>query len=206
MLHGGAASEQLMHRAQSEAPARQVRVQRRQAERQARGRRAGVVPAFKRRDLHAHPELGFAEHRTAAIAADAMRALGLDVATGVGGTGVVGVLANGTGPTALLRADMDALPVLERTGLPYASTATTGDGTPLMHACGHDVHVTCLLGAAASQLAAQQRAMKSATDNADALIKTYTRLANQARQAEITQEISEIVGGADALVSAGSDD
>jgi F-type H+-transporting ATPase subunit gamma len=58
---------------------------------------------------------------------------------------------------------------------------------------------TCLLGAAASQLAAQQRAMKSATDNADALIKTYTRLANQARQAEITQEISEIVGGADAL-------
>jgi len=61
---------------------------------------------------------------------------------------------------------------------------------------------TCLLGAAASQLAAQQRAMKSATDNAEALIKTYTRLANQARQAEITQEISEIVGGADALATA----
>ncbi len=61
---------------------------------------------------------------------------------------------------------------------------------------------TCLLGSAASQLAAQQRAMKSATDNADALIKTYTRLANQARQAEITQEISEIVGGANALASA----
>jgi hippurate hydrolase len=105
------------------------------------------------RDLHAHPEASFAEHRTAGVVADRLRALGYETTPGVGGTGVVGVLRNGTGPVALLRADMDALPVQERTGLPYASTATTRDpegGTvPLMHACGHDVHVTCLLGAAA---------------------------------------------------------
>jgi hippurate hydrolase len=106
------------------------------------------------RDLHAHPEPSFAEHRTAGIAAGRLRALGYEVTTGVGGTGVVGVLRNGAGPVALLRADMDALPVLERTGLPYASAATTtgpdGGTVPLMHACGHDVHVTCLVGAAAA--------------------------------------------------------
>jgi len=105
------------------------------------------------RDLHEHPELAFAEHRTAGIVAARLRDLGYQVATGVGGTGVVGVLANGTGPAVLLRADMDALPVLEQTGLPYACTgrATDSDGldVPLMHACGHDMHVTCLLGAAA---------------------------------------------------------
>ncbi|GAA1981792.1 M20 family metallopeptidase [Isoptericola halotolerans] len=103
-------------------------------------------------DLHAHPELAFAEHRTAEIVADRLRASGFTVHEGIGGTGVVGVLANGEGPTVLLRADMDGLPVAERTGLPYASTdtATTADGeSPTMHACGHDVHVTCLLGAAA---------------------------------------------------------
>jgi amidohydrolase len=104
------------------------------------------------RDLHAHPELAFAEHRTAAIVAARLRALGYQTATGVGRTGVVGVLANGGGPTVLLRADMDALPVLEQTGLPHASAvrAKDPDGreVPLMHACGHDAHVTCLLGAA----------------------------------------------------------
>jgi amidohydrolase len=105
------------------------------------------------RDLHAHPELAFAEHRTAGIVAARLRDLGYQTTTGVGRTGVVGVLANGDGPTVLLRADMDALPVLERTGLDYASTdrATSADGrdVPVMHACGHDAHVTCLLGAAA---------------------------------------------------------
>jgi amidohydrolase len=105
------------------------------------------------RDLHAHPELAFAEHRTAGIVAARLRDLGYQTTTGVGRTGVVGVLANGAGPTVLLRADMDALPVLERTGLDYASTvrATGADGkdVPVMHACGHDAHVTCLLGAAA---------------------------------------------------------
>ena len=79
------------------------------------------------RDLHAHPELAFAEHRTAGIVADRLRELGYQVTTGVGGTGVVGVLANGDGPTVLLRADMDALPVLEQTGLPYASTGQAHD-------------------------------------------------------------------------------
>ena len=102
------------------------------------------------RDVHAHPELAFAEHRTAALAAARLRDLGYDTATGVGRTGVVGVLANGPGPTVLLRADMDALPVQEQTGLAYASTARGADGEALMHACGHDMHVTCLLGAAAA--------------------------------------------------------
>ena len=104
------------------------------------------------RDLHRHPELGLREHRTAKKAADALRDLGYDVTEGVGGTGVIGVLANGDGPVVMARADMDALPVRERTGLPYASTATVtgedGDEQPVMHACGHDVHVACLIGCA----------------------------------------------------------
>ena len=111
------------------------------------------------RDLHTHPELGFQETRTAGIVADRLRALGYETTIGIGGTGVVGVLRNGAGATALLRADMDALPVAEATGLAYASTArgTDRDGhdVPLMHACGHDMHVTCLLGAAA-ELAADR--------------------------------------------------
>ncbi len=100
------------------------------------------------RDLHAHPELPHQEHRTAANVADRLRAAGCEIHEGIGGTGVVGILRNGDGPTVVLRADMDGLPVLERTGLPYASTETTEDGTAVMHACGHDVHVTCLVGAA----------------------------------------------------------
>lgn len=104
------------------------------------------------RDLHRHPELGLREHRTAKKAADALRDLGYDVTEGVGGTGVIGVLANGDGPVVMARADMDALPVRERTGLPYASTATVtgedGDEQPVMHACGHDVHMACLIGCA----------------------------------------------------------
>jgi amidohydrolase len=106
------------------------------------------------RDLHAHPELAFQEQRTAGIVAGRLRDLGYETTTGVGVTGVVAVLRNGQGPVALLRADMDALPVLEQTGLPYASTArgrlAGGEEVPLMHACGHDVHVSCLLGAAAA--------------------------------------------------------
>ncbi|WP_154792512.1 amidohydrolase [Occultella kanbiaonis] len=104
------------------------------------------------KDLHRHPELGFQEHRTAGIVKEELEGLGFEVSSGIGGTGVVAVLRNGPGPTALLRADMDALPVKEQTGLDYASTATTtGDGgkvVPLAHACGHDLHTTCLLGAA----------------------------------------------------------
>ncbi|WP_405858931.1 amidohydrolase [Streptomyces sp. NBC_00090] len=102
-------------------------------------------------DLHAHPELSFQEFRTAGVVAERLRAQGWQVTEGVGGTGVVGVLANGPGPVVLLRADMDGLPVKEETGLPYASTATgidpDGNEVPVMHACGHDMHVTCLLGA-----------------------------------------------------------
>jgi hippurate hydrolase len=103
------------------------------------------------RDLHAHPELSHEERRTAARVVERTSAAGCEVHEGVGGTGVVAVLRNGEGPSVLLRADMDALPVREATGLPYASveTATAADGTdvPVMHACGHDVHVTCLAGA-----------------------------------------------------------
>jgi len=108
--------------------------------------------------LHQHPELSHQERATAAAVAERLRGSGYEVTDGVGGTGVVGLLRNGDGPTVLLRADMDALPVKEATGLPYASTATapadpTGGAdaagqVPVMHACGHDVHVTCLLGAA----------------------------------------------------------
>jgi amidohydrolase len=104
------------------------------------------------RDLHAHPELSLQEVRTAGIVADRLRVLGYDVTENVGGTGVVGLLRNGEGPIVVLRADMDALPVQEQTGLTYASTARStdhdGHDVPVMHACGHDVHVTCLVGAA----------------------------------------------------------
>jgi hippurate hydrolase len=104
-------------------------------------------------DLHAHPELSLQEARTAAIVARRLQDAGYDVTTGIGGTGVVGLLRNGDGPTVMLRADMDALPVAEATGLAYASkvTATDRDGNtvPVMHACGHDMHTACLAGASA---------------------------------------------------------
>ena len=103
-------------------------------------------------DLHRNPELSFQEFRTSGLVSDRLRELGYEVHTGIGGTGLVGILHKGDGPTVLARADMDALPVHEATGLPYASTATASDAaghqTPVMHACGHDMHVTCLLAAA----------------------------------------------------------
>lgn len=104
------------------------------------------------RDLHAHPELGLAEKRTADRVARLLRDAGFDVTDRIGGTGVVGVLTggDGKGPTVLLRSELDALPVREATGLPYASTVTTTDSggreVPVMHACGHDVHMACLAG------------------------------------------------------------
>jgi amidohydrolase len=105
------------------------------------------------KDIHSHPELSLQEKRTAGLAATRLKEAGFDVTEGVGGTGVVGLMENGDGPTVMLRADMDALPVKEATGLPYASTitATDADGneTPVMHACGHDMHVTWLAGASA---------------------------------------------------------
>ena len=97
-----------------------------------------------RRDLHRHPELGFEEHRTSALVADRLRALGFEVHTGIGVTGVVGVLRGARpGKTIMLRADMDALPIDEENEVPYRSTAPVQ-----MHACGHDGHVAMLLGAA----------------------------------------------------------
>lgn len=103
------------------------------------------------RDLHEHPELSFAETRTSGRIAEKLIDLGIDTTTGVGRTGVVAAIRNGDGPTVLLRADMDALPVEERTDLPYASKARStgpdGEDVPVAHACGHDMHVTCLLGA-----------------------------------------------------------
>jgi hippurate hydrolase len=113
-----------------------------------------LLPALEAayKDIHSHPELSMQEHRTAGIAAKHLTDCGFEVTTGVGETGVVGVLRNGDGPTVMLRADMDALPIRETTGLAYASkaTATDSDGNivPVAHACGHDMHVTWLVGAA----------------------------------------------------------
>jgi amidohydrolase len=105
-----------------------------------------------RRDIHQHPELGNRETRTAKLVADHLRALGLEVTTGVAGTGVVGVLKGARpGPTVALRADMDALPVQENNDLPFRSRATStyeGKTVPVMHACGHDTHVAMLMATA----------------------------------------------------------
>jgi len=102
-------------------------------------------------DVHAHPKLSMQETRTAGLAAERLRTAGYDVTTAIGKTGVVGLLRNGAGPTVMLRADMDALPVEEATDLPYASKikATDREGTtvPVMHACRHDMHVAWLVGA-----------------------------------------------------------
>jgi len=137
--------------------------------------------------LHAHPELSFQETKTAALAASKLRELGYEVLEGIGGTGVVGVLRNGEGQTVLARADMDALPVKENTGLPYASTVTTrddaGETVSVAHACGHDAHVTCLLGAA--ELLANARKSWGGTFIA------------------LLQPAEEVAGGAQAMVDDG---
>jgi hippurate hydrolase len=103
-------------------------------------------------DLHRHPELSYMEERTAAKLAGEMRQLGFTVTEKVGGAGIVCVLQNGSGPTILVRTDMDALPVTEQTGLPYASKVRVrdknGNDVGVMHACGHDMHMTCWLGTA----------------------------------------------------------
>jgi hippurate hydrolase len=115
---------------------------------------ASIYPDLERlyKDLHQTPELSLHEEKTAAKMAERLRALGFEVTTGVGGHGVVAILRNGKGPTVMVRADMDALPVQEKTGLPYASKVTakddSGETVPVMHACGHDVHMTSWVGAA----------------------------------------------------------
>lgn len=104
------------------------------------------------RDFHSNPELSFREEQTAAKLASELKKLGIEVTTGVGRQGVVGILKNGDGPTIMLRTDLDALPVVEATGLPYASTVKAkdakGDDVGVMHACGHDIHITCQIGVA----------------------------------------------------------
>lgn len=103
------------------------------------------------REFHAHPELSNQEHRTAARVAELLRSYGAEVHVGVGGTGVVAKLHNGSGPTVLLRSELDGLPIRERTGLPWASTTDAVDDhgrpQPVMHACGHDLHIVALLAA-----------------------------------------------------------
>ncbi|WP_284125244.1 amidohydrolase [Parerythrobacter aestuarii] len=123
----------------------------------------GLMEVYK--DLHANPELSFEEVRTAAKLATLVRELGFEVTEGVGQTGVVAVLRNGDGPTVMLRADMDGLPVIEQTGLPFASkvTATPASGvtTGVMHACGHDTHMAAWVGAA--QLLVERKQQWSGT-------------------------------------------
>lgn len=113
------------------------------------------------RDLHAHPELSLQEKATAVKLAALVKPLGFTVTEGVGGTGVVAVLRNGTGPTLLIRADMDGLPVTEKTGLAFASTvrATTRDGVEsgVMHACGHDTHMAAWIGTARALVATKDQ-------------------------------------------------
>jgi hippurate hydrolase len=103
-------------------------------------------------DLHRNPELSLHEEQTAAKITDQLCRLGFDVTTRIGGTGVVGVLRNGAGPTVMIRAELDALPVPEKTGLPYASHVTaTGDqgiAMPVAHACGHDLHMSIAIATA----------------------------------------------------------
>jgi amidohydrolase len=135
-------------------------------------------------DLHAHPELSFREHITAAKLAKELRVAGFDVTEQVGGTGIVAMMKNGDGPMIMMRADMDGLPVEEKSGLAYASKATqtnmAGDVMPVMHACGHDVHMTALVGTARRMAA--------------------TRDAWSGTLMLIGQPAEEVVGGAKAMM------
>lgn len=144
------------------------------------------------RTVHQHPELGHQEVKTSAAVAAALRGFGYEVRERIGSTGVVGVLRNGDGPVVLMRADMDALPVEETTGLTYASAdhATDRDGTdvPVMHACGHDVHVACLLGAA-----------RLLAEKADAWHGTYVALFQPAEELADGAEVMLTGGLADAI-------
>jgi amidohydrolase len=138
-------------------------------------------------DLHQNPELAFQEKRTSAALAERLKSMGYEVTTGVGGTGVVAVMKNGPGPTVMLRTDMDALPIEEKTGLPFASHVTeknqAGETVPVMHACGHDVHMTSWIGTA--KLLAQNKQQWHGT-----LVL-------------VGQPAEEIVGGAVAMIKDG---
>ena len=144
-----------------------------------------LVEMFKM--LHRNPELGFAEVHTARTIAKALTDLGFTVTTGIGGTGVVATLDNGVGPTVLYRADMDALPVEEATGLDYASTVRVrrddGTETPVAHACGHDAHVVWMLGMA--------KVLAATTDSWAGVAVL------------VGQPAEELIGGAQAMVDDG---
>jgi amidohydrolase len=116
-------------------------------------------------DLHRNPELAFNEVQTAKKLAERVKALGFEVTTGIGGTGIVAILKNGPGPIAMLRTELDALPVQEKTGLAFASSVTTknaaGETVPVMHACGHDVHMSAWY--ATAKLMAENRKAWSGT-------------------------------------------
>jgi hippurate hydrolase len=143
-----------------------------------------MVEMFK--DLHRNPELAFTETRTADIVARELKALGYEVTTGIGKTGVLGVLRNGPGPTLWVRADMDAIPVKETTGLSWASTRTqtlNGAEVPVMHACGHDAHVVWMLALA--------KAMKSLKNDWSGTLVVYA------------QPAEELIQGAQAMVNDG---
>lgn len=144
-----------------------------------------LAAVFK--DFHTHPELSFRETRTAGKMAEALRVMGYDVTEHVGKTGVVAVMKNGDGPTVLIRADMDGLPIREDTGLAYISKAdqVDRDGVekPVMHACGHDVHITSLLGTA-----------KQLRDHKDEWSGTAVL---------IVQPAEEIISGARAMIEDG---
>ncbi|THD58779.1 amidohydrolase [Phenylobacterium sp.] len=138
------------------------------------------------KDIHQHPELGFQETETAAKLAKEMRALGFEVTEHVGKTGLVAIYKNGAGPTVMVRTELDALPMEEKTGLPYASHATqmwNGKVTPVAHSCGHDIHMAAWVGAA-QQLVAMKAAWRGTLEF-------------------IAQPSEETVGGAKAMIADG---
>lgn len=137
--------------------------------------------------FHQNPELSFLENNTAARLASELRGLGVEVTEGIGRTGIVGIIENGPGPMVLIRADMDGLPVLENSGLPYASRVRqrnqVGAELPVMHACGHDMHITTLVGTA-----------KMLMDNRDSWSGTIML---------VGQPAEEIINGAKAMLDDG---
>jgi len=120
---------------------------------------SGVEALYQ--DLHQHPELAFQETQTVGKLSARLKALGFEVTTGIGKTGIVALMKNGPGPTVMLRTEIDALPVAEKTGLPFASSVTTknaaGQVVPVMHACGHDLHMAAWAGTAQIMAAHKDR-------------------------------------------------
>ena len=136
------------------------------------GNYASVEALYK--DVHSHPELAFEEVQTAKKLSKELRDLGFQVTEGVGKTGVVGLLRNGVGPTVMVRTELDALPIEEKTGLPFASKVTTQDATgatvPVAHACGHDLHMTGWYGTAKIMANRRGRCTKQPSRSNSALV------------------------------------